>query len=269
LPCAEACDLRLGLELRMMAETRATLQLLLLLAIALVGASGTGVEEVVAEELAAFGRDDECRSSSEECALNALQRRGDLLSGAGAGAGAAGELAADAVSSAPDFEFREDNLAADGGEETELVDDFVDDMKEEGANTTALAQGGAMVTGCYSKDPKLAVACPLGTTCVVKWDGKWSQCMDCSSTSFGHECQKLDDYMRYAAVHTCKRTCMDTKCYNNAWCLPPYQCVTDRATNWGQCVWCHSKKFWHASCHALKPTMLHNAQHVCHRHCKY
>lgn len=170
------------------------------------------------------------------------------------------------LGSEPDFEFRDDAVEDEVHGQSELEDD----MEEEPVgNSTSLVQDGTTVFGCYNKDPTLAVKCPLGTTCVAKWDGTFSQCMDCGAKAFTSTCQKLDDYMRYAAMHTCKRTCMDSKCYNSAWCLPPYKCVTDRTLNWGQCVGCHSKKFWHASCHALKPTMLKNAQATCHRHCKY
>jgi len=228
-----------------------SLALLLLASALLLVVARARAEEATAR--ASLEEDDECRDGAGECAVSALQRRSSFLNN-------------NFVSSEPDFEFRDDAVVDERHGQGELEDD----MDEEPiANSTALVQDGATVTGCYNKNVSLAAQCPLGTTCIVKWDGTWSQCMSCAASTFGKECQKLNDYMRYAAVHTCKRTCMNSKCYNGAWCLHPYKCVTDTALNWGQCVGCHSKKFWHASCHALKPGMLHNAQAVCHRHCTY
>mmetsp|Transcript_166506 Transcript_166506/g.528993 ORF Transcript_166506/g.528993 Transcript_166506/m.528993 type:complete len:114 (-) Transcript_166506:88-429(-) len=100
------------------------------------------------------------------------------------------------------------------------------------------------------------------------YDEKWSQCVDCSVRKFGQVCQKLDDYMRYAAVHSCGLTCPDTKCYNQNWCVAPYRCIIDPEEVWGQCVSCRSKKFWGNSCHSLGEGMIDRAEKLCHRKCR-
>jgi len=127
-------------------------------------------------------------------------------------------------------------------------------------------EGLPPIENCWG--PNATARCPAGYSCVVKYDGTYSQCMDCSAWSFAKSCQKLDDYMRYSAVQTCKRSCLNTKCYNSAWCKKPHKCIVDRKSNWGQCIACHSKKFWKASCYATPKGLLRHAQHVCHKHCK-
>jgi len=127
-------------------------------------------------------------------------------------------------------------------------------------------EGLPPITGCWG--PNATATCPAGYSCVVKYDGTFSQCMDCSAWSFAKSCQKLDDYMRYSAVQTCKRSCLNTKCYNSAWCKRPHKCIKDPKSNWGQCIACKSKKFWKASCYAVPRGLLRRAQHKCHKHCK-
>mmetsp|Transcript_94922 Transcript_94922/g.273237 ORF Transcript_94922/g.273237 Transcript_94922/m.273237 type:complete len:246 (+) Transcript_94922:102-839(+) len=206
--------------------------------------------------LAGAEADDECAGlGAEACAVSALQRKGAMLS-----------VRQASSSQAPDFTFR--------SPEVEDEDVEVPEVTPQGAE--ALAQYERVDANWVEGVDKIAVTnctgdggnkCPDGETCVVKYDGTWSQCVDCSAEAFGRECQKLNDYMRYAAVHTCKRTCMDVKCYNQDWCLSPYKCIVDRTANWGQCVGCHDTKFWNYSCKKMTEEFLDAARKVCHKRC--
>mmetsp|Transcript_131896 Transcript_131896/g.333269 ORF Transcript_131896/g.333269 Transcript_131896/m.333269 type:complete len:273 (+) Transcript_131896:110-928(+) len=237
-------------------------------------------------ELVVSGRvDDECHATgnNSECALNALQRRSHFKGRQGP---ESGERFASGAPLCPDFDWRVDaNDDFEGLPEGELDDDWAGDdssegeegkgegeLKAQGINDADPGPEGAglqpwdktTVTMCHGPNGR---PCPHGKTCIVKWDGTFSQCMDCSAKHFAKSCQKMDDYMRYAAIHTCKRTCLDTKCYNDYWCLKPHVCVTDAESNWGQCASCKSKKFWHNSCWSLDANLKRRAQTRCHRHC--
>jgi len=154
----------------------------------------------------------------------------------------------------------------EGTEDEDSADDDEDSAEEaeEAALLGLTPVDKVPVTGCHGEN---GTACPEGETCIVKHDGTWSQCFSCSKSTFGQECQKLDDYMRYAAVRTCKRTCLDQRCYNKRWCFKPYRCIVDKEEQWGQCISCHSKKFWKNSCFALKDGLRKKASRTCHRKC--
>jgi len=226
--------------------------------------------------------DDECMADDgSACALNALQLRGKSVET---------PLPLPTLV-APDFTLRrvggvidkeaddEDEDEDDEDEDEKEKEEEEDEEKEEDDDEAptpprrAAKQAGWVpgvdkipVSGCYGVN---GTKCPKHETCVVKYDGTYSQCVDCRKRSFGKECQKLDDYMRYAAVHTCKRTCEDSKCYNNHWCRKPHKCVIDFGANWGQCVNCRKKaKFWTAGCGHKSATFLEAAHKVCKRQCK-
>mmetsp|Transcript_113682 Transcript_113682/g.361188 ORF Transcript_113682/g.361188 Transcript_113682/m.361188 type:complete len:240 (-) Transcript_113682:92-811(-) len=189
---------------------------------------------------------------------------------------------------APDFERRDDFLwsssAGDEGWDVEGDDDEDIEPSVNLVSETALDLSVAKMpsdddlfddnpdtkiySGCHAFNGTAGIPCPMGLTCVVRYDEKWSQCVDCSVRKFGQVCQKLDDYMRYAAVHSCGLTCPDTKCYNQNWCVAPYRCIIDPEEVWGQCVSCRSKKFWGNSCHSLGEGMIDRAEKLCHRKCR-
>jgi len=124
------------------------------------------------------------------------------------------------------------------------------------------------VTNCHKPVAEGGNKCPTGETCVVKYDQTWSQCVDCTPEAFGNECQKLEDYMRYAAVNTCKQSCLNARCYNKDWCPSPRdRCIIDRNTKWGQCVNCRDKKFWGFSCKGMTRSFMASATKVCRKHC--
>eukprot|EP00445_Apocalathium_hangoei_P067233 CAMPEP_0204108224 /NCGR_PEP_ID=MMETSP0361-20130328/589_1 /ASSEMBLY_ACC=CAM_ASM_000343 /TAXON_ID=268821 /ORGANISM="Scrippsiella Hangoei, Strain SHTV-5" /LENGTH=278 /DNA_ID=CAMNT_0051057817 /DNA_START=52 /DNA_END=888 /DNA_ORIENTATION=- len=244
----------------------------------------------------AAAQDDECAldhgrgsGGGEVCALSALQRRSLLTKIASVAQADSGGLA-DAESSGgetgatgahapqeqtvmaplpdgPDFEVHDD-FGSSADEDTDItpsvgvpLGDDDDDLFDDHPVTK-------IYSGCHAFNGTAGIPCPMGLTCVVRYDEKWSQCVDCSVRKFGQVCQKLDDYMRYAAVHSCGLTCPDTKCYNQNWCVAPYRCIIDPEEVWGQCVSCRSKKFWGNSCHSLGEGMIDRAEKLCHRKCR-
>mmetsp|Transcript_93379 Transcript_93379/g.261177 ORF Transcript_93379/g.261177 Transcript_93379/m.261177 type:complete len:251 (+) Transcript_93379:93-845(+) len=240
-------------------------------ALALCRASVTPEQEAMLAEV-----DDECLATddAEACALNAMQRRGFLK-----------REAQDPVR-APDMSVSTDNGEAmedessaelESPDDEYLPDDDADSVQDEtGAEAMLQKAARAKATWVEGVD-KVAVtnchveggnACPHGETCVVKHDSTWSQCVNCHKVEFGRECQKLGDNMRWAAIHTCKRSCLDSQCYNKQWCLKPYRCILTGDKTWGQCISCHSKKFWQHSCHSMKADLLEQAEATCHKKCK-
>jgi len=160
----------------------------------------------------------------------------------------------------------EDGEFGEEAEEQYSEEDLVDADEEVGTALHGLTPVDKVpILGCHGEN---GTACPEGETCIARDDGNWSQCFSCSKATFGQECQKLDDYLRYAAVQTCKQTCVDTKCYNHQWCFKPYRCIVDKEAQWGQCINCHSKKFWSASCFASPPGLRMIASRTCHRRCR-
>lgn len=212
----------------------------------------------------AFEVDNECASSrSGGCALNALQlKRGSFDSVI--------STSDEAMHPSDDTMFEYDDDVA-----VMEAEDILDELDEENATlepeesqdmdaSKATPKDKVPVTGCHGAN---GTVCPKGEKCIVNNVGTWSQCVGCSKVTFPRECQKLDDQMRYAAVRMCKQSCLDQKCYNSKWCYKPYRCIVDREEMWGQCISCHSKKFWKNSCLALKKGLLHKAQKVCRRKC--
>jgi len=204
--------------------------------------------------LGAFDEEDECRSDATggACALNALQR-----------------LGARKAASAADYELFEPDFTIYPVETTvKDIEDMDAAEEEQMPEPQAALQFVPGVDKVVVKDCHLGTACPHGETCVVKADKTYSQCVSCHRDEFPKECQKLDDYMRFAAVHTCKQTCEDTMCYNNKWCMHPHKCVFDKEMHWGQCVNCHKNdKFWKYSCSSKPKSFLEAAHHVCHKKC--
>merc|ERR1712232_1092805 len=113
------------------------------------------------------------------------------------------------------FEEEEDeqeDIVEDG--EADVAEEAEDEHSEDNIVDASAQVGTALldltpvdkvpVIGCHGEN---GTACPHGETCIVRYDGNWSQCFSCSKATFGQECQKLDDYLRYAAVRTCKQTC--------------------------------------------------------------
>jgi len=233
-----------------------------LLAVVLVFPAVARAEDPPASAVAVPAEDDECQADGGEgCALSALQRARRSLR-------AQQQLA----SLEPDFTLISDDAGDMDDAEDEDTEDEEDAVAQPilAANLEASVEwvhgvDKAPVTGCHGANGK---KCPSGETCVTKFDGTFSQCVDCGKEQFGKECQKLDDYMRYAAIHTCKQTCEDSRCFNHNWCFKPHKCVVDKANNWGQCIDCRkSAKFWKYSCATKSKTFLEAAHHVCHKKC--
>jgi len=157
----------------------------------------------------------------------------------------------------------------DDEEEQEAGEDFEDIDKPHGTALLGLTPVDKVpITGCHN-----GTSCPQGESCIVSYNGTWSQCFSCSKATFGQECQKLDDVLRYAAVRTCKQTCLDTGgrtagCFNKNWCFKPYRCIVDREAHWGQCISCHSKKFWENYCYKAPEGLRKIASRTCHRRCR-
>mmetsp|Transcript_2585 Transcript_2585/g.7445 ORF Transcript_2585/g.7445 Transcript_2585/m.7445 type:complete len:248 (-) Transcript_2585:98-841(-) len=233
-------------------------------------AAGAPPVDSAAAHAEALRGDDECLvagAGAEECALNAMQRRGFLT------------REAEALAGAPDFaRTQDDGDDMDDEASAEFEDPDDEYLPDDQPKAASLSQQMARANGTWVEGvDKVAVTnchveggntCPHGETCVVKHDKTWSQCVNCHKVEFGRECQKMNDVMRWAAIHTCKRSCLDTQCYNKQWCLKPYRCVLDSKREWGQCISCHSKKFWHHSCHSMKADLLEQAEQICHKKCK-
>jgi len=107
--------------------------------------------------------------------------------------------------------------------------------------------------------------CPGRLRCAATADGSWSQCVDCSQRHFYKDCQKLDRDMRFAAILTCKKTCLDTQCWGGKWCRRPYKCVGDRT--WAQCIKCDAKTFRYR-CNKWDAGFRRTAERRCHRRCR-
>jgi len=191
---------------------------------------------------------------------------------------------------APDFERRDDSVwsssaGAEGwdveGDDDEDIEPLVNLVSEIALERSAAKRPSdddddlfddpgvpKIFSGCHDFNGTAGIPCPTGLTCVLHHDKTFSQCVPCQPRRFGQVCQKLDDFMRYAAVHTCNRTCPDTKCYNKNWCIFPYRCIIDVEESWGQCIHCRSKKFWGNSCHSMQEGLMERAEKVCHRKCR-
>mmetsp|Transcript_150474 Transcript_150474/g.419259 ORF Transcript_150474/g.419259 Transcript_150474/m.419259 type:complete len:263 (+) Transcript_150474:128-916(+) len=258
---------------------------LALLLVTAAEAAATAVPQAPPEPLAALPvADDECKvpaapgSGSSSCALNALQRSRSVIvreaslenhpfiSGCteeGGGKECPTPLSCVAK---PDGTWSQcvDCTTSLGFEKDcrEMNAEMREAAKAKCDRTCPFTTPRPTTSGCNDTIP--GKQCSAGLTCVTTADGSWSQCLDCSRR-FYDDCQKLEDNLRLAAVLTCKRTCLGSKCDSQKWCHSPYHCVGNHT--WAQCLKCDHRTF-HYDCRSWDTAFRQIAERQCKRTCR-
>lgn len=251
-------------------------------AAAALGGAAAAPEEAKPAPAGAAGAllaDDECGAEGVGCALSAVQLRRSMDLGnaslgedhpfiSGCKAGVAGKECPSPLScvTKPDGTWSQcvDCTSVMGFQKDciEMNAEMRQAAVAECGRTCPFTTPRPLHSGC--NDSEVGSECPKPLKCVTTADGTWSQCVDCSSR-FYQECQKLKDPVRLAAVNTCRRTCVGSKCDSQEWCRKPYHCVGSHT--WAQCIRCDTKTFKYA-CHHWKPDFRSIAEEKCHRHCR-
>ena len=106
--------------------------------------------------------------------------------------------------------------------------------------------------------------------CVPKADNTWSQCVDCHTSQFEEDCQKLDTDMRAAAVLDCGKNCPNTMCTaddSGMQCVDDYTCVIQADGGWSQCIDCTDKSQFKTDCSSWSETFQEAAEAACGYNC--
>jgi len=130
----------------------------------------------------------------------------------------------------------------------------------------------SLVTAHGSDTQACEPACASGATCITQADGFWSQCLDCSKTSFFEECSYWDKPFRAAAEGVCEVACADKpgpppptdNC--KGLCQSDRTCVEREDGYQSQCIACDESKF-HDECGTWDRKILEVAEKTCQLNC--